>query len=109
MSRGGYTRPPEEKRLYDSSRWRKVAKNHLANSPLCIPCLRAHRDTPATIVHHKKEHKGDPALFWDPDNFESVCASCHSGHIRVGEHQGYSQACDDKGFPLDDNHPFWRK
>ena len=75
-------------------------------SPCCIPCEQSGRDcVPATIVHHKIEHKGDPVLFWDESNLESVCPSCHSGHIRVSEHVGYSQACDADGFPIDPRHP----
>ena len=95
----------KHERLYDSPRWRKVAKMFLDQNPLCIPCLRSGKETPATIVHHKVEHKGDETLFWSRDNLESVCASCHSGHIRVSEHVGYSQACDADGFPIDPRHP----
>jgi hypothetical protein len=92
-------------RLYDGVRWRRVAKMFLDQNPLCAPCLKSHRETPATIVHHKIEHKGDETLFWDWDNLESVCASCHSGHIRVSEHVGYSQSCDADGWPIDPRHP----
>ena len=92
-------------RLYDSTRWRKVAKMFLDQNPLCSPCLKSQRETPGTIVHHKIEHKGDIELFYNWDNLESVCASCHSGHIRVSEHVGYSQSCDADGFPIDPRHP----
>ena len=96
----------KHERLYDSTRWRKVAKMFLDQNPLCAPCLKiSGKETPATIVHHKIEHKGDEVLFWSWDNLESVCASCHSGHIRVSEHVGYSQACDVDGFPIDPRHP----
>ena len=95
-----------EKRLYDTVRWRKVAKRQLSRFPLCASCMIAGRDTPATIVHHVIPHENDSSLFWDESNFESVCASCHSGIKRVAEHHGYSQACGPDGFPLDPNHPF---
>ncbi len=95
-------------RLYDGVRWRRVAKMFLDQNPLCAPCLKANLETPATIVHHKVEHKGDEALFWTWNNLESVCPSCHSGHIRVSEHVGYSQAADSLGIPIDPNHP-WNK
>jgi len=77
----------------------------LDQTPLCSPCEKSGKETPATIVHHKIEHKGDEALFYSWDNLESVCASCHSGHIRVSEHVGYSQACDADGWPTDSRHP----
>jgi 5-methylcytosine-specific restriction protein A len=96
----------KHERLYDSPRWRKVAKMFLDQNPLCNPCWKiSGREVPASIVHHKIEHKGDEALFWNWDNLEAVCPSCHSGHIRVSEHVGYSQACDADGFPIDPRHP----
>jgi 5-methylcytosine-specific restriction protein A len=95
-------------RLYDSRRWRKVAKAYLDLHPLCQPCLDAGRETPATIVHHKTPHKGDLKLFWDEQNLESACATCHSGTDRIADNHGYSQACDENGLPLDANHP-WAK
>ena len=81
----------------------------LDQNPLCNPCLKSNIETPATIVHHKIEHKGDETLFWDWNNLEGVCASCHSGHIRVSEHVGYSQACDADGWPTDSRHPNGKK
>ena len=100
-------RPPiKERRLYDSVQWRKVAKRFLSANPLCAICREIGRDTAATTVHHKIKHEGNVELFWDEDNFESVCASCHSGIVRVVEHHGFSQACDINGLPLDSNHPF---
>ena len=96
-------------RLYDGVRWRRVAKMFLDQNPLCAPCGKANLETPATIVHHKIEHKGDETLFWSWDNLESVCPSCHSGHIRVSEHVGYSQSCDAAGFPIDPRHPSNRR
>jgi 5-methylcytosine-specific restriction endonuclease McrA len=99
---------PKYSHLYQNTRWKKLAKHYLDKNPLCVPCLSAGKTTAATIVHHITEHKGDCQLFWNEDNFQAVCASCHSGHIRVGEHQGYSQSADENGIPLDKNHP-WNK
>lgn len=96
------------KRLYDGQRWRKIAKMHLDSSPLCIPCLKRNIETPATIVHHKIPHEGNVELFYDMGNLESVCATCHSGVLRIAENHGYSQACGVDGDPTDPNHP-WNK
>ena len=93
-------------KLYGSVRWRKIVKRHLDSSPLCVPCLLSGKDTDGTIVHHKIKHNGNAVLFWDNDNLETVCASCHSGIKRIEEHHGYSQACGVDGYPLDPNHPF---
>lgn len=35
---------------------------------------------PADTVHHKIEHKGDWGLFWDENNWQAICKSCHSQH-----------------------------
>ncbi len=99
---------PKEQRLYDSQRWRHVAKRHLDANPLCMPCSQSGRDNPGTIVHHRIPHHGDSMLFWAEDNLESICASCHSGTKRIEENQGYSQACDVNGLPLDQGHE-WNK
>lgn len=99
----------KEQRLYDNQRWRRIAKRHLNLYPLCVPCSQSGRDTGATIVHHKVAHHNDPMLFWAEDNLESVCASCHSGTKRIKENQGYSQACDINGLPIDSKHPWCEK
>lgn len=95
-------------RLYDNRRWRTSSKLYLGAHPMCVPCSLLGYDTPAIIVHHKIEHKGNLELFWSESNWEPVCASCHSGHIRVGEHHGYSQSAGVDGLPTDPNHP-WNK
>jgi len=94
------------KRLYDSVRWRKVAKRQLSLYPLCAMCEKMEVVTAASIVHHIIPHKDDPVLFWDEGNLESVCASCHSGVKRMEEIHGYSQAAGVDGMPIDPKHPF---
>lgn len=56
----------------------------LLKEPFCRECARIYppgdprRRTRATDVDHIVDHKGDWALFTDPDNLESLCHSCHS-------------------------------
>jgi 5-methylcytosine-specific restriction endonuclease McrA len=33
---------------------------------------------PAKCVDHIQAHKGDMKLFWDPNNWQSLCISCNS-------------------------------
>jgi len=40
---------------------------------------------PATVVDHRIPHRGDKRLFWDRNNWEPLCASCHSGHKQARE------------------------
>lgn len=98
----------KERRMYDSVRWRKARTRHLNEFPLCVLCARQGIDTAATVVDHIVEHKGDYVLFWDQDNWQSLCASCHSGIKRLQDNHGYSQAADANGIPMDPGHP-WSK
>lgn len=95
-----------DKRLYDSTRWRKERKAYLADNPLCIMCDRQGRTTPATVVDHVVPHSGDEVLFWDRSNWQPLCVSCHSGIKRRQEHKGFSSAADVDGLPIDHDHPW---
>lgn len=103
------------KRPYDSERWRKARAWFLAQNPLCAYCARMGRDKGATAVDHIKPWKeGKTAaeryqLFWDSENWQPLCASCHSGVKRMEDLHGYSQACGVDGLPLDPRHPWSRK
>lgn len=94
------------RRWYDTPRWRKARKAFLARNPLCVLCARMGRDVPATVVDHIKPHKGDYDRFWNQDNWQALCASCHSGVKRMEELHGYSQACGVDGLPVDRRHPW---
>jgi len=39
--------------------------------------LKAERVAPATVVDHIEPHKGDEELFYDINNLQSLCKSCH--------------------------------
>jgi 5-methylcytosine-specific restriction endonuclease McrA len=89
---------------YHSDRWRKFRRIVLNEEPLCAICLRCGQETLATVVDHIRPHRGDMELFWDRENVQGLCASCHSGVKRVKEHHEVSQACDINGFPIDAEH-----
>jgi 5-methylcytosine-specific restriction enzyme A len=64
-------------RGYDA-RWNKERKAFLRANPLCAIC-EANGDTIAAMeVDHIKPHKGNKALFWDQNNWQSLCNHCHS-------------------------------
>ena len=71
-------------------------------------CQKMGRDTPANTVDHIVKHNGDPVKFWDENNLQSLCPSCHSGSKRHQENIGYSPGANMDGTPLDENHP-WNK
>lgn len=54
-------------------RWRVYRDTYLTDHPLCVRC-----QSPATVVDHIVPHRGDnDVLFWDADNHQALCATCH--------------------------------
>lgn len=58
----------------------------------------------AEIVDHIKPHRGDMALFWDSDNWQSLCKHCHDSHKQRLEKSGTELGCSIDGVPIDDSH-----
>ena len=54
-------------------RWRKARRAYLYKHPFCVQC-----NTAANEVDHIIPHKGDWMLFWDMENWQALCKSCHS-------------------------------
>lgn len=63
-------------RGYDA-RWRRERVLFLQHNPLCVECKRQGRLKPATVVDHVVDHKGNMELFWDVNNWQSLCKRCH--------------------------------
>lgn len=40
------------------------------------------------VVDHKRPHRGDPALFWDPANLQAVSKEYHDGEKQRQERAG---------------------
>lgn len=66
--------------LYRTTRWRNLRLEKLRANPLC-QCDECgaglKRVTPATVVDHRKSHRGDEGLFFDWDNLRSMSKPCH--------------------------------
>jgi 5-methylcytosine-specific restriction protein A len=58
--------------LMSSRAWRRARVGFLMANPLCVGCRHG-----ATVVDHRDPHRGDPAVFWDRDRWQPMCASCH--------------------------------
>lgn len=91
--------------LYKSTAWRKGRLAFLAQHPLCERCQVNKRVTTATVVNHRKPHKGDTALFFDWRNWEPACKHHHDADIQSEERRGFSTAVGLDGWPVDDRHP----
>jgi len=65
-------------RGYDRQ-WRKTRALWLAQHPLCVECEQRGQYTPATLIDHIRpvQSRDDP-LFFDTDNFQSLCRACHA-------------------------------
>ena len=74
----------------------------------CTTCQRVEHAS-RLHAHHVIPHKGDEELFWNENNIIALCEDCHRIHTAETEVQGYLDAVDDLGLPIDQNHPFNRK
>ena len=70
---GQRTKSAEWNILYKSARWRNARKEFLKSHPYCYICGES-----AKIVDHIRPHRGNIDLFYDEENFQSMCWSCHS-------------------------------
>lgn len=80
-------RPTAAARGYDS-RWQEARREFLRSHPLCAKHFADGKLVPAMIVDHVVPHKGDYKLFWDRNNWQSLCKRCHD----------YKTATEDGGF-----------
>lgn len=59
--------------LYNTSKWRKLRKEHLNKEPYCIKCGA----TEDLTVDHIADPLGNEFLFFDKNNLQTLCKSCH--------------------------------
>lgn len=81
------SRPSPARRGYGRS-WQRSRAAYLADNVWCVVCLARGLYVAAEEVDHIIPHKGDAELFADPDNWQSLCAPCHS----------FKTATEDGGF-----------
>lgn len=58
--------------------WRRARLMYLKRNPLCVECMSTGHVTAAQEVDHITPHNGNPKLFWDSLNWQSLCKPCHS-------------------------------
>jgi 5-methylcytosine-specific restriction enzyme A len=73
---------------------------------MCEECLAQGRTTPATIADHVEPHQGDIRKF-RTGRLRSVCKPCHDMKW-ADDKRGYSTACGEDGWPLDERHPTYQ-
>lgn len=115
------SRLSSSKRGYDS-KWQKAREKYLADNPFCSDHMDRCVQVLAMVVDHKVPHRlgeaiesGDhqqiakaQKLFWDQDNWQSLCKTCHDSHKQRLEKSGAVVGCDIDGLPIDNNHHWHR-
>lgn len=83
-------------------RWQRARKRFLFAHPLCCMCEKAGRVELATVVDHRTPHRGNQDLFWNEDNWQGLCAPCHSGDKQALEKSGrVKQTIGADGWPVE--------
>lgn len=58
---------------YNTRAWRKLRAEIIKQYPVCVDCQRL----PSTVCDHIKPIRLGGS-FWDSDNLQALCASCHN-------------------------------
>lgn len=90
---------------YKLAIWRNLRRLILDREPMCRMCASEGQARPADTVDHVQPHKGEWALFIDPDNLQALCGPCHSSRKQRQEARGYDDALGHDGWPIDPQHP----
>ncbi|KQV33132.1 MULTISPECIES: HNH endonuclease signature motif containing protein [unclassified Rhizobium] len=86
--------------LYQRAAWKRLRANQLAIQPLCEFCLITEEVTAAEVVDHRKPHKGDLELFYDPSNLQSLCKHHHDSAKQSMERGKKVVTYDLDGYPI---------
>lgn len=69
---------PPWKAWYKLARWRLLrCKIFLRDLYTCRKCGLVEGNTALLVCDHIKPHRGDARLFWDENNLQTLCKSCH--------------------------------
>ena len=87
------------KAWYKTARWRRLREQVLIRD--AYTCQRTgqvlggkHPAPDSPVVNHKIPHRGDPPLFWDIENLETVSKAVHDGQIQAEEQASLHQRGD---------------
>jgi 5-methylcytosine-specific restriction endonuclease McrA len=87
------------KAWYKTKRWRDLkAEVHIRDNYTCQRtgqlCGGTYPAPDSPVANHKRPHRGDPALFWDPANVETVSKAVHDSAIQAEEQSSLHQRGD---------------
>jgi len=80
---------------YSTARWQELRQDTFERDGyICqrtgIICAGAHPAPDSPVANHRIRHNGDPVLFWDPDNIETVTKQVHDTVIQAEEAKAYA-------------------
>jgi 5-methylcytosine-specific restriction protein A len=84
-------KPPEVSALYASPTWTLMRMWQLSHAPLCEECKKQGWAVAATDVDHIRPHRGDRALFFDPNGLQSLCKKSHHRKTMQETHRKRSE------------------
>lgn len=91
---------------YKTARWQRLAKAcYVRDNYTCQRTgmiLGGKYPAPnSPVANHKVPHKGDPVLFWDPDNIETIAKVVHDSPVQSEERTGRKiLSIGEDGWPL---------
>ena len=91
--------------VYNSSRWRKLRRLILCESPLCVACQKQGIVRPGQEVDHIISMQ-DGGLPFDIENLQVLCKECHSRKTlnEAQPRNPYLGSCGEDGWPTDSRH-----
>lgn len=75
---------------YKLARWERLRQQAFVRDAfICqrsgVLCIGKHPEPNSPVANHKRRHNGDPALFWDIDNIETVSKEVHDTIVQAEE------------------------
>ena len=86
------------KHLYQTKWWWRARAIMRRDHPFCAFCAAKGLKVPMKMVDHKRPHRGDPILFFNFGNLQSLCLNCHNSVKAMMEHA--TGGADIDGNPL---------
>ena len=73
---------------YKTAKWQALRWSVLVRDQFtCAMCKRLCAGKGEAVADHIIPHRGDEAMFWDADNLQCLCKSCHDGAKAKQERQ----------------------
>ena len=81
---------PPWKNWYKTKRWLDLRdqvflRDHYKCQRSGVLCAGKHPTENSPVANHKQPHRGNPALFWDINNIETVTKKVHDSIIQTEE------------------------